>query len=701
VQELVSDVASGKIRLPDIQRPFVWTNAKVRDLIDSMFRGYPVGELMFWENQDPQHTRGIGRDPKTQAASMQVVDGQQRLTSLFAVVKGVEVVRDNYSREKIVISFNPLTERFAVPDNATGRSPEWVHDIRTVFESAIDARGAYLEGLERARGERPDQSEERAVEIALNNLNQLLRYAFQVVQIRADVDREVVADVFVRINSEGVTLTAPDFILTWLSVFWEQGRAQLDEFARTSRFTPAELTRETGKSVLWSPRNPYLVLEPGQILRVGIAVGMRRAKLQDAYNVLRGRDPRTRQIVPALRSHELARLQSGQEQALKPNNWDEYLRVLERAGIRTSSMITAKNTVLYGYALWLLGRTEYGVAVDELREVMARWFFMAQITGRYSGSPETRGQEDLNRLEGLAGGDAAGFIAAIRAQIDATLTEDWWLVSFPEDLHTSNTFGPAYVGYVAALTILDAEVLLATSKVKDWLEPGRRPVKGVEKHHLFPQDYLRTTLGMTSARMINQVANQALVEWSDNIDISNFAPADYWPRLVADKAIGETRLRHQMWWHALPDRWIEMGYDEFLTERRRLIADITHEGFRKLSDPNYQPAPTSTTTTPRTAESAGAAGPLRTFEALVRDQIVPAGTLLTPVDSDKSIIAEVTEDGSILLDEQEYPTPDLAARAAAGEETDGWGYWAAEFDGGPVPLVEVRMWTSTVGALPR
>lgn len=691
VQDLVADVASGKVRLPDIQRPFVWANSKVRDLIDSMYRGYPVGELMFWENQDSEHTHQIGSDTKTQAASMQVIDGQQRLTSLFAVVQGVPVVRDNYARETIVISFNPLTERFAVPDNVTRRSPEWVKDIRTVFESPFDARGDYLDALEKARGERPDRAEERKIEAAFNNLHQLLKYTFQVVQIRANVDREVVADVFVRINSEGVKLTAPDFILTWLSVFWEEGRTQLEDFARASRFTAAELSREAGQTVPWSPHNPYLVLEPGQILRVCIAVGMRRAQLQDAYNVLRGRDPRTRQIVPHLRIHELERLKAGQERALRPNNWDEYLRVLARAGIRNSSMITSKNTVLYGYALWLIGRTEFGVPVDELRELMARWFFMAQITGRYSGSPETRGQEDLNRLQGLIAGDAAGFKDAINSQIATTLTDDWWLVSLPEDLHTSNIYGPAYTGYIAALTILDADVLLATSKVKDWLDPAHRPVKGVEKHHLFPQAYLKSKLKISAARTINQVANQALVEWSDNINISDTAPTEYWPTLVAEKNIGDDRLRQQRWWHALPDGWIDLSYEAFLAERRKLIARVTREGFRKLSDPNYQPAPPPEEDATASASLTGHQHSLPTFEALVREGLLKPGTLLKPVDSDQKVVAEVTEDGSILLDDYEYPTADHAARAAASEETDGWAYWAAELDEGLVPLSDLRL----------
>lgn len=114
--------------------------------------------------------------------------------------------------------------------------------------------------------------------------------------------------------------------------------------------------------------------------------------------------------------------------------------------------------------------------------------------------------------------------------------------------------------YLAALTILDAEALLSTLTVKDWIDPSRRPVKGVEKHHLFPKAYLKAHLHITTTRQINQVANQALVEWSDNIDISDEAPSGYWPEQVADKTIGDERMARQMWWHALPERWTEMEY---------------------------------------------------------------------------------------------------------------------------------------------
>src|SRR5271165_644058 len=194
VQELVNGIGSGTVRLPDIQRPFVWSNSKIRDLIDSMYRGYPVGELMFWANRDSEHTRAIGGDSKTQDTTMQVVDGQQRLTSLYAVVKGVPIWRDDYSRELIRISFNPLTERFEVTTPAFERSAEWVSDITVAFSDPIKARREYLSRLRKAQNKAPLPADiEDKAELAINHLGQLQGYLFQVVQIKDEVDRETVA----------------------------------------------------------------------------------------------------------------------------------------------------------------------------------------------------------------------------------------------------------------------------------------------------------------------------------------------------------------------------------------------------------------------------------------------------------------------------------------------------------------------------
>lgn len=681
VQDLVGGVDKGSVRLPDIQRPFVWPNAKVRDLIDSMYKGYPVGELMFWANKDATHTKAIGSSQKTQDASMQVVDGQQRLTSLYAVLKGLHVWREDYSREKIAIAFNPLTERFEVPTPVFVKSAEWIPDIVGVFSDPIRARKDYLARLRQDPNRTVDTETEDQVETAIGHLHQLLNYQFQVVQIHENVSRETVADIFVRINSEGVTLSSADFILTWMSVFWEEGRGQLEKWARDSRFTPTEVTQILDEKTSWTPHNPYLSFDPGQILRVAIAVGLRRGRLSDAYNALRGRDPRTREIHPDRRTKELQKLKDGQAHAVKPLHWDEFLKVLERAGFRSREMITSKNTILYSYALWILGRVDFKVPVDELREVMARWFFMSQITGRYTSSPETRIQEDLNRLEGLNASPAA-FVKTLNEQIDAAVPPDWWSVTLPEALVTSNAGTPAFVAYVAALNVLDADVLLATSKIKDWLNPAHRTVKGIEKHHLFPKDYLKTVLGLTSTTKINQVANFALVEWSDNITISNQAPTAYWPQEVADKNIEDARRVRQEEWHALPAGWIDLGYEEFLHQRRALMAKVTHEGFKRLTDPNYEPDLTRPDVAPTVNPVT-----LPTLENLVRSGALPAGTLLTPADETRDTVAEVTEDGFIQVGDHLCENPDRAAHEDHADVDSGWDYWFAHLQGETEPVL--------------
>ena len=504
-------------------------------------------------------------------------------------------------------------------------------------------------------------------------------YTFQVVQIKEEVGRETVADIFVRINSEGVSLAAGDFILTWLSVFWEEGRKELEVWARNSRFTPTEVTQLLKDKTMWTPRNPFMTFDPGQILRVSVAVGLRRAKLADAYNYLRGRDPRSREVNAQKRQAALGELQAGQVHAIRHLHWDEFLKVLERAGVRSKAMITSKTTILYSYALWIIGRVDFGVPVDELREVMARWFFMSQITGRYTNSPETRMQEDLNRLDALPE-TAAAFVEVLNGQIGAAVPEDWWRVTLIDGLDTSSVAAPAYVAYVAALNILDADVLLATSKVSDWLSP-RPTVKGIEKHHLFPRDYLKSVLSLTDTKRINQVANYALVEWSDNIAISNQSPITYWPEQVADKKLDDDRRVRQEQWHALPDDWIHLAYDDFLDQRRRLMANVIHEGFKRLTDPNYIPDLTKPEVTPAAPLLA-----LPTFEKLVARGIIPVGTLLTPVDTDRATIAEVTADGYIQVGEHLCETVELAAKEDHADVESGWDYWQAHLDDEDEPI---------------
>ena len=123
---LVKYIELGEIGLPDIQRPFVWKNVKVRDLFDLMYRGYPVGYLLFWQNAVTDDARVIGTELKQKPSRLLIVDGQQRLTSLYAVIKRIPVIRENYQSEMISIAFNPMDESFQVADAAIRRDKSYI-----------------------------------------------------------------------------------------------------------------------------------------------------------------------------------------------------------------------------------------------------------------------------------------------------------------------------------------------------------------------------------------------------------------------------------------------------------------------------------------------------------------------------------------------------------------------------------------------
>ena len=123
----------GDIGLPDIQRPFVWPNSKVRDLFDSMYKGFPVGYLLFWENTAVLGTKQIGVGMKQRdVPSRLIVDGQQRLTSLYAVFRGHKVLDEDYRERQIEIAFRPQDGTFEVLDAAIRRDPEWIPNLCTV-----------------------------------------------------------------------------------------------------------------------------------------------------------------------------------------------------------------------------------------------------------------------------------------------------------------------------------------------------------------------------------------------------------------------------------------------------------------------------------------------------------------------------------------------------------------------------------------
>lgn len=573
LRKLVEDIDMGEIGLPDIQRPFVWPATKVRDLFDSMYRGYPIGYLLFWENGFPGEYRIIGPDQKQKVPRLLIVDGQQRLTSLYAVIKGVPIIGKDYRRYRLRIAFHPREKKFEVTNPAIERDPEWISDIGELWKPTTSTFTFVRDFLDRLRKSRTvSTEEENEISNAIARLEKLLDYPLTALEVSSSVDEEQVAEIFVRINSKGTSLNQADFILTLMSVFWDEGRAELEDFCRRAKTPPTDNRP--------SPYNHYLQPNPDQLLRVSVALGFRRARLEHVYSLLRGKDLQTREFSEEQRDRQFAILREAQAYMLDLQHWHEFFKVLKRAGYPSAQLISSQVAVLYTYALWLIGKRDFKVDPYQLREVMARWFFMAALTGRYTGSPESRMEQDLALLRGLTTPEQ--FVKTLDEQIDAILTRDYWEVTLPKELETASARNTGQFAYYAALCLLDAPVLYSKMRVVDLLDPSTRAKKtALERHHLFPRKYLQR-IGITEDRAINQVANYALVEWSDNIAISDQPPRDYVPKLEQRFTPDELQRMYDL--HALPERWYEMDFYEFLEQRRKRIAQVIRRGFMRLRE---------------------------------------------------------------------------------------------------------------------
>lgn len=577
--KLIEDIDTGEIGLPDIQRPFVWTAAKVRDLFDSMYSGFPVGYLLFWGNLAANGARQIGAGTKQAAVPrLLIVDGQQRLTSLYAVLKGVPVIDDEYREARIRVAFRPRDATFAVPDATVQRDPEFIADITQLWAGKLSRNRFNKAFLERLRAARDvDDDEEDHLLESIDRLYDLQNYPFTALELSSTIDEEKVAEVFVRINSEGVTLNQADFILTLMSVWWDDGRRELEDFSRAAR-RPST----SGPS----PFNHFIQPSPDQMLRAVVGLGFRRGTLRSVYALLRGRDLATGQTSADRRDEQFEILRGAQTYALDVTNWQEFLKVLVRAGYRSASMRSSETAVLYAYVLYLVGKRDFKVPIEELREVLARWYFMAALTGRYSSSPESQIESDLARLRGLT--TPAQFVDALDTVVDDTLTSDFWSITLPNALATSSARSPALFAYYAALNLLDARVLLSQMRVNELFDPAIRAARAsMERHHLFPKAYLKAQ-GIDGTARINQIANMAFVEWPKNTAISGDDPAVYWP--AYSQALPAVELDRQMSWHALPSGWHELDYDAFLQARRRLMARVVRDGYERLKHGDTTPA---------------------------------------------------------------------------------------------------------------
>ena len=578
VGDLINDVKNGRIGLPDLQRPFVWKDNKVRELMDSMLKGFPIGYIMLWESPaDYDRTSAIGKNDKVYAHPDDlVIDGQQRLTALLAAMEGVKIKDKDYKERYIKISFNPLNRDFKVWSQAYERSAEYISAVSEVFaadkaHSVTKFRKQYIKNVNDARARNGEplltEDDEIAIEENINALLDLNVYSLPTLRISAQADEEDVSDIFVRVNSGGQKLTEKNFIETLLAVFDNDVHSQIDAFCEASRVP-----------VNGTAYNHILKVDPVHLIRVAVGYGFHRARLRYAYQLMRGKDLRTGIVTTQTRDENLVKFKEALNTSTNLNCWHAFLNLFAQAGYISGDFVASSNATVYCYVMYLIGKYEYKLKTLDLNKLIIKWIYMTTVTGFYTNSPESTVESMFADLRDIKTGDE--YIKYMDDMIVSRFTDDYFNVTLPKDLVTSSVTSPSWLGYIAAINVLGTPMFLSTASAKQFLVPGASGTKNaLDRHHVFPKNYL-SGIGIKDDRDRNQVSNYTYIDYATNIDIGDDPPADYVDRYK--KKLGDDGFRKTCEENALPDGFENMPYQEFLTKRRKLMAGIIRKGYERL-----------------------------------------------------------------------------------------------------------------------
>ena len=581
VNQLIEKIDTGELGLPELQRPFIWKDSKVRDLFDSMMRGYPIGYLMLWECPALEKKKSIGVDTHSYDSPKEVIiDGQQRLTSLYAVMKGKKVINSNFDEKFIVISYCPLQNKFEVGYQATKKDPEWIYNISDLFISTNTYKfiGDFITRLSEYRiskGLVLTDDEQNAIVERINGVYNLKTHTLPVFDIKANAEEEDVSEIFVRVNSGGVSLKQNDFILTLLSLYWDEGRREIEQFSRESTF-PTK-----GKTTAY---NQITAVTAQDVIRVVMAYVFDRARLKYGYKLLRGADFEKKGAVDdTLRIQRFEILKEKLPDVLDVHCWHEFIKAIMNAGYLSEEIILSKNAIFYSYALYLIAKHRFNASYNENMHLTSLWFFYVSLVSLYTGAFESTVENHLNTIKTFSTLDE--YKDFILSRAEERLTNDYFEITLvgSEGLAVSGRGNNAWNAYVAALNIMNAKILFSKSNllVSKLFEPGTDGNrKSLEKHHLFPKAYLKSQ-GYTDSK-INQMANYAFIDWKDNMEILDEAPSVYYPAVCAGMSTEQIRAMEDE--NALPHGWENMLYEDFLVERRKLMAAKIKEAFESLKN---------------------------------------------------------------------------------------------------------------------
>jgi hypothetical protein len=554
VRELVSMVARGELRLPEMQRPYVWPATRVRDLLDSLYRGYPSGAILVWETDQQAPTRdlAVGQGQNAFATQRLLLDGQQRVTSLCAVIEG-KPVRVRNRKRPIEILFNldhpdgPPVDLTEVEDDSESPVLEFDDDDPTDDEETAEvdiqerlkrrtfvvssrqllARPTWIKvsdvftrndwTLLKPLGLQPDDARYERYADRLQKLRAIQNYAYVMHVLDRQVSYEEVAEIFVRVNSLGVKLRGSDLALAQVTARWQKSLGLFEQFAE-------EVDQKS-----------WFTLDVGLLVRamVVFATGQSRFKTIQAISV--------------------DRMQKAWETAKEALRFAvNFLRT--NAAIEDESLLSSP---LLAVAVAAVGHANDYRLTGANETALLRWALTANARGHFSrGSTETILDQDLAVI--LRGGTFDDLFDLLKQQFGRLHVE-------PQDLEGRGARSPLFSTAFLALRAKGA---------KDWwsglglslVHQGK--LHYIEYHHIFPKAVL-AAYNYEKAQ-INEIANFAFISGRVNRSILASEPTKYLPGIIEKR--GEEALIAQ----CIPTErrlWAVENYPEFLAWRRARLAE--------------------------------------------------------------------------------------------------------------------------------
>ena len=586
LETLITWVKSREIAIPEIQRPFVWDATKVRNLLDSLYRGYPVGYLIAWRNPSVRL-----KDGSSSSGKRILIDGQQRVTALMAALLGHEVLTKDYETVPIRIAFHPVDEKFEVSKPAIQKDVAWIPDLTGVF-----APDATLTKLTRDYVSRNPDGDQDEVSIVLERVRKIINNHVGFIALAEDLDIETLTEIFIRVNSAGASLSPADFAMSKIAASDTYGgdmlRRAIDYFCHLA-VAPEFLSRieKVDKSFAASeflPKMPWLkdvnddLYDPSytDMLRVAFTSEFHRGKLQDLVALLSERHFETKQYEETVAEEAFGKLKAGVLSCINKTHFDRLTMILRSAGFVTSGVIRSQNTINFAYILYLRGRAG-GMPAADIQRLVCRWYVMSLLRGRYSGGPETSFDFDIRQVE------TRGLASYCETVIGAELPESFWTTLLPQEMDTTSGSSPYFLVYQAAQTKLgDLGFLSLDITVRDLL------LNRSDVHHVYPRNHLKKQ-GLTRGRY-NQIANLVLAHSEINIGIGDKALEAYFEELAEQcnggpkKYGGITepeKIRVNLRMSCLPECLLNGDipeFDDFLEQRRKLMAHKIETYFEEL-----------------------------------------------------------------------------------------------------------------------